>query len=798
MPDALKRLLIGSGLGLLSALFVWSATSVEWSFLKDVVDSYEFQSYDARFRAKSSRDAGLRAQRGDFLEEFIDTVVIVDIDQASIDDLGNYFRWYHDQHGALIDYIRAGEPQAIVFDILFDPEPDLHRDTAFVSATYRAGNVYHAIVLSQADTLNFQYPMTAPPEGVHLHTVGVGESLADVAQAYFGDAAAASYLRDLNADLLSSDGRARAGQVIRIPTQLDAAAKILQVPDSVAQHFPSGDRFDLTFIDLLNASKGIGSANFPQDADGIIRRAPLAVYFSSAGQVYPSLTMAAIMDILDVPQDGLEYDLKRQRLRMTNRSGQVVRNIPTDPQGRVWVNYRGTYRSFKYISYHWLTSAMLEADYFKGKIVLIGSTLAGLMDLRNTPVQEAFPGVEIHANVIMSILMDEFVRPLSKGAMFWIVLAMGLVLGGLLMRFKIIVSLLISLAAIGGWMVFAYVRFLNGLEVFEMVRPIIGIGGTFLSVNLYQYLVLEKDKRFLRKTFSTYISPELIEQMVDSQIEPKLGGESGIRTAYFTDIQSFSSFSEILTAEQLVTLLNEYLTGMTDILLNEGGTLDKFEGDAIVGIFGAPLPMEDHAARALKSALGMQAELAELRQRWRAEGDKWPTLIHGMRMRIGVHSGEFVTGNMGTATRMNYTMMGDVVNTAARLEASAKQYGIYIQCTEESLRLAGPDDFEWREIDKVKVVGKSEAVSTVEIMALKGGLSSSLAELRDIFHEGIALYKRQEWDLAQAKYAESERLEEVFDGRPTTPSQVYGQRCDHFKANPPGDDWDGSWSLTAK
>ncbi|MEE9162257.1 MAG: CHASE2 domain-containing protein, partial [Candidatus Neomarinimicrobiota bacterium] len=379
MPDTLKRLLIGSGLGLLSALFVWSATSVKWSFLKEVADSYEFQSYDARFRAKSSRDAGLRLQRGDFLEEFIDTVVIVDIDQASIDDLGNYFRWYHDKHGALIDYIRSGQPRAILFDILFDPEPDPSRDTAFVSATYRAGNVYHAIVLSKADTLNFHYPMTAPPEGVHLHTVGAGETLADVAQAYFGDAAAASYLRDLNADLLPSNGRARAGQVVRIPTLLDAASKTLQIPDSIAQHFPSGDRFDLTFIDLFNASKGIGSANFPQDADGIIRRAPLAVNFSSAGQVYPSLTMAAIMDILDVPRDGLEYDLKRQRLRMINRSGQVVRNIPTDPQGRVWVNYRGTYRSFRYISYHWLTSEMLEPENFRGKIVLIGSTLAGLM-----------------------------------------------------------------------------------------------------------------------------------------------------------------------------------------------------------------------------------------------------------------------------------------------------------------------------------------------------------------------------------------------------------------------------------
>jgi len=788
MPDKLKRLLIGSGLGVLSALFIWGATSAKWSFLKGVVDNYEFSSYDSRFQARTSN----------FQEESIDTVLIVDIDQQSINELGNYFRWYHDRHGKLIDYLSTGGARAILFDILFDPEPDPYRDTAFVNTTHRAGNVYHAIALSQADTLNFQYPMTAPPEGVHLHTFSPGEDLEDVARFYFGDPAAADYLRSINTDLLPADGKAREGQAIRIPTLLDAASKTLSLPADIAAHFPSGERFDITLIDLLNASRGIGSANFPQDPDGIIRRSPTAVYFSSAGQVYPSLTIAAIMDILDVPADGLDYDFKYRRLRMTNRAGQVVRDIPIDPEGRLWVNYYGMHRTFRYIPYAWAAPEMLPAEYFKDKIILVGSTLAGLMDLRNTPMQEGFPGVEIHANVIMSILMNEFVRPVSKVNMLLIVVILGLVLGAILVWFKALTSLLITVAFVGGWMLFAYVRFLGGLEVFEMVRPIISFGGTFLSVNLYQFLVLEKDKRFLRKTFSTYISPELIEQMVESKLEPQLGGESGVRTAYFTDIQSFSSFSEILTAKQLVALLNEYLTSMTDILLNEGGTLDKFEGDAIVGIFGAPMPMEDHALRALRTALGMQEAQAELRQKWASEGDKWPELVHNMRMRIGVHSGEFVTGNMGTTTRMNYTMMGDVVNTAARLEASAKQYGIYIQCTTEALNLAGPELFEWREIDKVRVMGKSEAVETVEIMAHKGQLDGSLLEMRDQYQEGMTRYRHQKWDQARKTFEETERLEEVFPKRPNTPSRVYVERCDYFKANPPGDDWDGSWTLTAK
>jgi adenylate cyclase len=320
-------------------------------------------------------------------------------------------------------------------------------------------------------------------------------------------------------------------------------------------------------------------------------------------------------------------------------------------------------------------------------------------------------------------------------------------------------------------------------------------------MTIYHYVVENKDKRFLRKIFGTYLSPELIEQMVQTKIPPQLGGSSDIRTAYFTDIASFSTFSEALSATKLVELLNEYLTAMTDILLDEGGTLDKYEGDAIVAFFGAPLPQEDHAARALRVALRMQEELARLRAKWSAEVDKkWPEIVQQMRMRIGISSGEIVTGNMGSKTRMNYTMMGDVVNTAARLEASAKQYGIYIQCTSEALewaRKAGAE-FECRIIDKVRVVGRTEPVDTVEIMAWKDQLSEDLSMMRDLYHQGLDLYRQQKWDEAMAKFVESDRLEEVFPKRPTTPSRVYIERCEFFKEHPPEKDWDGVWTLTSK
>jgi adenylate cyclase len=197
-------------------------------------------------------------------------------------------------------------------------------------------------------------------------------------------------------------------------------------------------------------------------------------------------------------------------------------------------------------------------------------------------------------------------------------------------------------------------------------------------------------------------------------------------------------------------------------------------------------------------ALAMQRTLDQLREKWRAEGDKWPGLVRQMRMRIGISSGDIVTGNMGSTMRMNYTMMGDVVNTAARLEAAAKQYGIYIHCTTETLQLAGPDNFEWRPIDKVRLLGKTEVIETVEIMGDAGQLSPEIMQMRAIFQQGLALYQQQQWDDAIAKFTESEKLEEVFPMRPTTPSRVYLERCAFFKENPPGRRWDGSWALTSK
>jgi len=763
MNELLKRLGIGALIGLAVAIAV-SIGSQKISFVKDLLDGYEFGSYDSRMRARVENVE----------ESSIDSVVIIDIEQNSIEGLGNYNDWPHAYHGQLIDVVTSGNPKALLFDIIFDPENTFNYDlvnalisenapqeeylsqetdqylvsndpSRFVLSTIESQKVYHALVFELEDTLNFQYKMDSEPEGYD-----------------------------------------RPDHLINLP--LDQALRL-----------PIGDRLTNTHMDLINAAKRAGSANFPQDEDGIIRRAPTAIYFEGPNHVYPTLVLAAVMDILGIPADGFDYDFDNLILRLSDTTGTVIREIPIDDQGRMFVNYYGRFKTFYYLPYMYcFDPEMLDPSYWEGKVALVGASLPGLMDLRNTPVQETFSGVEIHANVIHSVLQNEFVSITDAQTNLWVLLIICILLGALVsIPAKPLYTLPVPLLAIAVWVIFTYYAFFNDLRMWEVIRPAISMGGTYLGIFLYNFLIVEKDKRFLKDTFGTYISPELIDQMFDAKEEPSLGGEEGYHTAFFTDIQSFSAFSEKLSATDLVELLNDYLTEMTNILLDNKGTLDKYIGDAIVAFYGAPAPVDDHEYWACLTAVKMQEGLAELRAKWQGEGDRWPEIVHNMQNRIGINTGPMVTGNMGSTMRMNYTMMGDTVNLAARLEASAKQYGVYIQVAEETYKIC-KDKFIWRDLDYVIVMGKTEPAQVFELITETGNMPPGYDKLLPAYHEAVKLYRNQNWVKAIEAFKASDELEDMFPGRKTNPSRVYIPRCEHYKENPPGDDWDGSWALTKK
>lgn len=764
MTDRQKRILIGLMMGIGVSLFVHFATRISGFVLTDLIDGYEYKSYDTRMKSRAS-----------FSEEAsIDDVVIIDIEQNSVESLGNYHEWPHAYHGQLTDVVSSGNPKALIFDIIFDekgagnyylvdalasnqiePSPELQQvanqylanydPTQFVRSTSQSTVAHHALVFENSDSINFLYAMDQLPE------------------AY------------------------------------DAKNHVLDISPEIAEKLPTAERLGNTYFNLLTSAHGAGAANFPQDEDGMIRRAPTAIHFKGSGEVFPTLIFSAVMDILGIPANGFLYDFDNHLLRLRDSTGTTVREIPIDDQGRMYVNYYGMFKTFYYIPYMYcFDPEMLDPSYWEGKVALVGASLPGLMDLRNTPVQETFAGVEIHANVIHSILQNEFVKRASNRQNFLSILFLAVLIGTLsaVPKKPFWGFLILGLGAIG-WQLFSYSQFLEQRFMWEIIRPTLSMTLAQLGIFSYTFLVLEKDKRFLKNTFSTYISPELIDQMYDNKEEPKLGGTEGHHTAFFTDIQSFSGFSEKLTPSELVELLNDYLTEMTDILLENKGTLDKYIGDAIVAFYGAPAPVSDHEYWACLTAVKMQDRLAELREKWQGDGERWPEIVHHMQNRIGINTGPMVTGNMGSAMRMNYTMMGDTVNLAARLEASAKQYGVYIQVAEESYK-ACKDKFIWRDLDFVIVMGKTEPSQVFELIAEIGNMPPGYDKLLPAYDEALELYKNQEWAKAIDAFKASNELESMFPGRKTNPSRIYIPRCEHYKENRPGDDWDGVWTLTSK
>ena len=434
---------------------------------------------------------------------------------------------------------------------------------------------------------------------------------------------------------------------------------------------------------------------------------------------------------------------------------------------------------------------------FVGKKLYYGLTATGTSDLNPMPFDPRYPMVGLHANALNTILDNKIIHEVPKIQIALIIGIIGVLLAFGVPALSAAMGGLVTAIIIGGYAYLSFWLFTNQQVWLDMVGPLSTLLIGYLGITVYNYIQEEKNKNFLKESFGTYVSPELIDQMYESGEEPSLGGEEGYHTAFFTDIQSFSAFSEKLTASELVALLNQYLTDMTDVLLENNGTLDKYIGDAIVAFYGAPIDVDDHEYWACRTAIEMQDKLAVLRESWQAEGDRWPEIVHNMQNRIGISSGQMVTGNMGSEARMNYTMMGDNVNTAARLESSAKQYGVYIQIADSTYQSV-KDKVVVRDLDNVVVMGKNEPVKVWELISEVGQEPDQYKKILPAYHEALDLYKNQEWSKAIEAFKASDALEDMFGGRKTNPSRIYIPRCEHYLENPPGDDWDGVWTLTSK
>ena len=422
-------------------------------------------------------------------------------------------------------------------------------------------------------------------------------------------------------------------------------------------------------------------------------------------------------------------------------------------------------------------------DLIAGKIVLVGDTSEVSHDIFTSPIGEVY-GIEFLADTIYTLMNNAPIRPAGDFTeiLVFAVLFIAFVLVTMIPKYEnALFFLIIALYVAFGFYMYVY----HGIA-FSMSYSLIACFLTTGIINLYLFMMERKQKGFIKGAFSQYLSPTVIDQIVENPDMLQLGGEKREMTPFFSDIQGFSTISEGLTPEELVQLLNEYLTAMCDIVSSYHGTIDKFEGDAIIAFWGAPLELPDHATIACHAAIDMQKKNEEMRKTLREQNR--PMLY----TRIGMSSGPVVVGNMGSADRMDYTMMGDVVNLAARLEGVNKFYQTFTMIPQITYELA-KDDIDTRQLDVIRVVGKKEPISVYEVLERKNQTSSEKSGVVEKYLKALKLY--EERNFADA----SKEFEKVLAIDPDDgPSQTYVKRCGVFLETPPEKDWDGVYTFTEK
>ena len=447
---------------------------------------------------------------------------------------------------------------------------------------------------------------------------------------------------------------------------------------------------------------------------------------------------------------------------------------------------------------------------FENAIILVGPEEATFQDLAPTPFDKsASPKVGVHGNLIKTLTSGFYIKRLSIKVDHAATLGVGVIMA-LLAVYQGARSSWVQAGGVIlllGYVFFGFITFSNTHVVWPITAPACaGISTSFIGLAV-MVVIEQKAKGRLKGMFGSYVSSELVDQMVESGEEPSLGGQETAITAFFSDVQAFSSFSELLSPTGLVDLMNEYLTAMTNILQEERGTLDKYIGDAIVAMYGAPIPMDDHAYQSVRTAILMQQEQIKLREKWSHEEEKWGKchgLVSKMQTRIGCNTGTATVGNMGALDRFNYTMMGDMVNLAARCESGAKAYGAYIMITEETMLASKQtrDDIAFRYLDRIVVKGRKQPVAMFEPTGFMSELTQETQDCLDCFKQGIDNYLKQDWDGALGMFEKSKSLEPnkpgITPGVVDNPSIILIDRCKIMKENPPGKDWDGVYVMTSK
>ena len=539
--------------------------------------------------------------------------------------------------------------------------------------------------------------------------------------------------------------------------------------------------------ELQSAAKAGGHFNPYTDEDGVTRRVPMLAEYN--GAYYEPLSLAVVRALLGSPPVKVIYGEESLTDEYIGIEFLDVGNfkIPVDEHLTALVPYRGGFRSFKYYSVVDVLNDRVPADALRGKIVLVGTTAPGLKDLRSTPVDPVYPGVEVHANLIAGIL-DQSIKqkpPYVVGVEVTLLSVVGIALTLLLpllspMRATIVtVVALTATVAVNAWIFYAG----------QLVLPVVsGLGMILLLFVLntaYGFFVEARGKRQITGLFGQYVPPQLVDEMARDPGRFSMEGESREMTVLFSDVRGFTGISEGLDPKALSELMNEFLTPLTEVIYRHRGTIDKYMGDCIMAFWGAPVPDADHARNAILAGLEMQQTLRELQPGF---GERnWPPIHIG----VGINTGRMSVGNMGSRIRLAYTVMGDAVNLASRLEGITKEYGADIIVGEETQKAV--PDIVFLELDRVRVKGKDVAVAIYEPLGLQGQVDAGRMRERELFHDALALYRAQRWDEAEAAM---QRLNADAHGAKRYASFL--ERIAYLRAHPPGAGWDGAFTFTTK
>ncbi|MDZ4085061.1 MAG: adenylate/guanylate cyclase domain-containing protein, partial [Bdellovibrionales bacterium] len=606
------------------------------------------------------------------------------------------------------------------------------------------------------------------------------------------------------------------------------------------------ERAWISIPEVAATTRHTGYFNAELDPDGTVRRTML---LSRRGNFYiPSLALKTFLldrglqarfsyqpDLRRSLVLGLKGTKRSQRkiihqLEIIDAKDKVRMQIPVDEAGRMMINYSGPQQMFEYVSASSIlnnerdvvvqsrkqdpetgikgtyTEKVEKKKFLKDKLLIVGATAIGVYDLRLSPFEENYPGVETHANVLSNLLTEEArasgeaipatqpgflkVHPLEEHYMWILIFVGGLLIAAALTWLGSVYGLLLTIGLLLSiYFLDRYVLFANGY-VFNVSIPTITVFLNFVGITSYKYFTEERKKQELKGTFAKYVSPAIVDEILKDPGNIELGGKKVELTVMFSDVRGFTTISEKLDPRALSSLLNSYLTPMTDLVFETKGTLDKYMGDAIMAFWGAPIPLEDHPQRAATCALKMLKQLKVLQAEYAAKG--LPTIDIG----IGLNTGDMSVGNMGSNTVRSYTVMGDSVNLGSRLEGINKEYGTRIIVSEFTQRRIA-QDFITREVDWVRVKGKAQPVRIFELMGTKasGPLApdGQLLALLPEFEKGFRLYHERKFDEAVVAFTAA------LNTKPDDEcSQLYIERCNEYLAEPPGNDWDGVYTMKTK